>query len=144
MPNNIKEHENNSNKKIVTKSASMVAHYSSSPFPPAAELEHYESIYPGFSEKLMERYIKQSDHRMSLESKVVDSGIRNSARGQIFAFVLAMVTIIIGASLIFFNKDAVGIAAILGALATLVGIFIYGNKSKKDERIQKAMNNPEA
>ena len=92
----------------------------------------------------MERYIKQSDHRMALENKVIDSGIRNSARGQIFAFILAMLTIVIGAALIFFNKDAVGIAAILGALATLVGIFIYGNKSKKDERIQKAMNNPDA
>ena len=144
MHNNIQEHKNNSNKKMVARSASMVAHYSSSPFPPAAELERYESIYPGFSEKLMERYIKQSDHRMALENKVIDSGIRNSARGQIFAFILAMLTIVIGAALIFFNKDAVGIAAILGALATLVGIFIYGNKSKKDERIQKAMNNPDA
>ena len=35
------------------------------------------------------------------------------------------------------------IAAILGALATLVGVFIYGNKSKKDERIQKSRANPE-
>ncbi len=139
MPNNIKD----SDTEVIARSASMVAHYSS-PFPPAAELERYESVYPGFSEKLMERYIKQSEHRMALENKVIDSGIRNSARGQTFAFILAMVTILIGATLIFFNKDAVGIAAILGALATLVGIFIYGNKSKKDERIQKARNTPDA
>lgn len=120
----------------------MVARYFA-PFPPATELEHYEAVCPGFSEKLMERYIKQSDHRMELESKVIDSGIKNSARGQIFAFILALATIGIGGALIFCNKDALGIVAILSALATLVGVFIYGNKSKKDERIQKAKENPD-
>ena len=121
----------------------MVAAHYSAPFPPAAEMEHYESVYPGFAKIVMERYVKQSDHRMELESKVIDSGIKNAARGQIFAFIIAMTTISIGAFLIYLNKDILGIAAILGALATLVGVFIYGNKSKKSERIQKSRANPE-
>ena len=110
-----------------------VASYSA-PFPPATEMERYEKVYPGFSKIVMERYVKQSDHRMELENKVIDSGIKNSKRGQIFAFILALLTISIGAFLIYLNKDVLGIVAILGALATLVGVFIYGNKSKKDER----------
>ena len=134
MPNNIQKQQ----KKIVT----ALAHYSG-PFPPAAELEHYESICPGFTEKLMERYVAQSNHRMELETKVVESGIRNSARGQVFAFILALTTILIGSVLLYLNKDIAGIVAILGALGALVGVFIYGNKSKKDERIQKARSNPD-
>ena len=106
-------------------------------------MERYEKVYPGFSKIVMERYVKQSDHRMELENKVIDSGIKNSKRGQIFAFILALLTISIGAFLIYLNKDVLGIVAILGALATLVGVFIYGNKSKKDERIKKAKNNPD-
>ena len=91
----------------------------------------------------MERYVKQSEHRMTLENKDIDSGIKNSARGQVFAFILALVTILIGAFLIYLDKDTLGIVAILGAVASLVGVFIYGNKSKKDERIKKARANPE-
>lgn len=138
MRNDVPKQQNQKQKNVVT----AVAHYSG-PFPPATELEHYESICPGFAEKLMERYVAQSTHRMELETKVIDSGIRNSARGQVFAFILAMTTIFIGSALIYLNKDTVGIVAILGALATLTGVFIYGNKSKKDERIQKARNNPD-
>lgn len=126
-----------------TRSKQMIAALYSGSFPPAKELEHYESVYPGFAEKLMERYVKQSEHRMSLENKAIDSGIKNSARGQVFAFILALVTILIGAFLIYLDKDALGIVAILSALASLVGVFIYGNKSKKDERIKKARANPE-
>ena len=129
-------------KKAIMSAQVLAAHYSS-PLPPAAELERYEVIYPGFAERLMNRYEKQSDHRMALETKVVESGIKNSARGQVFAFILASMTIGIGAFLIYQNKDILGIASILGSLATLVGVFIYGNKSKKDERIQKAKANPE-
>ena len=80
---------------------------------------------------------------MELENKVIDSGIKNTSRGQIFAFILALTTISIGAFLLYLNKDAYGIVSILGALATLVGVFIYGNKSKKNERIQKARENPD-
>jgi uncharacterized membrane protein len=134
--------KNQKSERTVIATQMVAAHYSA-PFPPAAEMERYESIYPGFAKIMMERYVKQSDHRMELESKVVDSGIKNAARGQVFAFILAMTTIIIGAFLIYLNKDILGIVAILGALATLVGIFIYGNKSKKDERIRKSQANPE-
>ena len=134
---------NQGERKQAIMSAQVLAAHYSSPLPPAAELERYEAVYPGFAERLMTRYEKQSDHRMSLETKVIDSGIKNSARGQVFAFLLAIMTIGIGAFLIYLNKDILGIAAILGALATLVGVFIYGNKSKKDERIKKAKENPE-
>ena len=134
---------NQGERKQAIMSAQVLAAHYSSPLPPAAELERYEAIYPGFAERLMNRYEKQSDHRMELETKVIESGIKNSARGQVFAFVLASMTICVGAFLIYRNKDILGIAAILGSLATLVGVFIYGNKSKKDERIQKSKANPE-
>lgn len=141
MPKDI-QNTNNQKKGNLVKAQMVAAHYSA-PFPPATELEHYEAIYPGFSKILMDRYVKQSDHRMDLERKVVDSGIKNTARGQLFAFLLSLITILIGAFLIYLDKDILGISAILGALATLVGIFIYGNKSKKDERIKKSSANPD-
>lgn len=142
MSKNLQKEQPRKDRGLVHSERSVTEFYSG-PFPPANELEHYESVYPGFAEKLMERYVKQSEHRMSLENKAIDSGIKNSARGQVFAFILALVTILIGAFLIYLDKDTLGIVVILSALASLVGVFIYGNKSKKDERIKKARANPE-
>lgn len=143
MPKNLQKRRERKSDGLIFQGKMVATHYSA-PFPPATELERYEAVYPGFAEKLMERYVKQSEHRMSIENKVIDSGIKNSARGQFFAFALALITILIGAFLIYLNKDVLGIVAILSSLAALVGVFIYGNKSKKDERIQKSRAIPES
>ena len=49
MPNKVQKTQRQKQKNVVT----AVAHYSG-PFPPATELEHYESICPGFAEKQMD------------------------------------------------------------------------------------------
>ena len=117
--------------------------YYSAPYPPANELEHYERIYPSFTERLMNNLEKQTAHRIEIESKVIESGIKNSARGQILAFILALVVVSFGFVLLLLDKKTSGITAIVSALVALVGVFVYGNKSKKDERIQKAKVNPD-
>ena len=52
-----------------------------------------------------------------------------------------MTALLGGFALLFLDKNILGITSILGSLAALVGVFIYGNKSKKDERIQKEKMN---
>ena len=79
---------------------------------------------------------------MELEKQVITSGMQNARRGQLFAFILALITIAGGFVLIFLNKDVLGIASIISSLSVLLGVFIYGNKSKKNERIQKDIQNP--
>lgn len=107
-------------------------------FLPAPEdLEQYEKLYPGMTKILMDEFQKQTSHRIKMESMVVTSGIQNMQRGQIFAFIIALVVIFGGFALVFVGKNIFGLAAILGALATLIGVFIYGNISKRKERLQK-------
>lgn len=110
--------------------------------PPPEELAKYEEIRPGITEVLLKSYTEQSQHRMELEKAVVYTGAGNTRRGQAFAFILSLIVIIGGFGLILLDKNIFGITAILGSLATLVGVFIYGNKSKKKERIQKSRDNP--
>lgn len=109
--------------------------------PPPDEMAQYEKLRPGITDVLLNAFQEQTHHRMEIEKKVIDSGISNTKRGQIFAFILSMVVIIGGFFLIYLEKDALGITSILGALTTLVGTFIYGNKSKQKERIEKDRNN---
>lgn len=126
----------------VVMSSEVMSKIYSSPFPPSAEMERYEKICPGFTEKLLVRLEKQTEHRMVLEKEVIRSGLKASFTGQILGFILAISTIFSGTFLIYHNKDILGIAAIIGALVSLVGVFIYGNKVKKEERIQKAKEVP--
>ena len=111
--------------------------------PPPEELEKYELYAPGITKELLAQFKKQSDHRMSLETKVIDSGIVNSRIGQIFAFVIGMTALIFGFVLLLKDKQVSGIATIVCALATLLGVFIYGNESKKKERVEKSQMTPE-
>lgn len=109
--------------------------------PPPEEMIQYENLRPGITDALLTAFQEQTHHRMEIERKVIDSGISNSKRGQIFAFILSLIVIIGGFALIFLDKNALGITSILGALTALVGTFIYGNKSKQKERIEKDKNN---
>lgn len=112
--------------------------------PPPEEMERYEKLCPGITQRLLEQFQKQGEHRMELEKSVITSGIKNSARGQIFAFILSLTVIIMGFVLILFNKGTAGIVAIVSSLAALVGIFIYGSEAKKRERTEKSGQNQDA
>ena len=109
--------------------------------PPPEEMAQYEKLRPGITDIMLTAFQEQTHHRMEIEKKVIDSGISNTKRGQLFAFILSLLTIGGGFSLIYLGKDVLGIVSVLGALSTLVGTFIYGNKSKRNERIEKDKNN---
>ena len=121
--------------------AQMMSIERSSILPPPDEMERYEKLSPGLTTTLINTYQKQAEHRMELEKTVISSCISNAKRGQIFAFTIAMTALLGGFALLFLDKNILGITSILGSLAALVGVFIYGNKSKKDERIQKEKMN---
>ena len=59
-------------------------------------------------------------------------------RAQHSAFFLGVLVITIGGVLIYFDKDVQGLAAILGTLATLAGVFVYGRYQQAQERKRKA------
>ena len=129
-----KQISKNSNSGIL---AQMMRVERSSILPPPEEMERYEKLRPGITDVLLNSFQDQTKHRIEIENKVIESGIKNSRLGQIFAFILSLIVILGGFGMIFLGKNIAGMVAVLGALATLSGVFIVGNKSKKDERIQK-------
>jgi uncharacterized membrane protein len=108
-----------------------------SPLPPPAELERYEKLLPGATKLLFNNLIDQTNHRMQLENKVVNTDGKKAILGQIFAFILGMTALISGTILILNNKAAEGLAAIIAALATLMAAFFGGSLLKKSERAKK-------
>jgi uncharacterized membrane protein len=106
--------------------------------PPPSELERYEALHPGTTKILLDTYQKQVEHRIKIEENVIEGDTRRANIGQVMAFILSLVTIMGGFTLVALGKDVLGISAILGSLATLVGVFVYGAHTRRKERENKS------
>ncbi len=80
---------------------------------------------------------QQLTHRHALESRVVDGRLAAERTGQKLAFALVFAALVVGGGLIAFDKDTGGLTAIIGALASVVAIFVYGRRKEAEERRQK-------
>ena len=120
----------------VAVSVQSVQHFQG-PLPPPQALAQYEAVLPGCAERIVSMAEAQAAHRRALESRVIRGNLATERRGQVAAFAIALVTIIGGVWLIDQGKDAGGLTAILGALAGLVGVFVYGRRKDAEERRQK-------
>ena len=87
----------------------------------------------GSADRLLTMAEEQSRHRKKLEETVVKSGSRNHVLGMILAFVLSLVTIVLGGFLIYHDKSLEGFGLVLADLVALVGVFIYGRRTQREE-----------
>ncbi|MEM9403086.1 MAG: DUF2335 domain-containing protein [Pseudomonadota bacterium] len=96
------------------------------PLPPAAMLQQYDDISPGFADRIITSSEKEQDHRHYCEKSGLGASIQAEQRGQYLAFAIAVVMIAITASLIYLDKN-IG-ASIFGSvtLLGLVSIFATG------------------
>ena len=107
------------------------------PLPPPAVLAGYNDAFPGCAERIVAMTERQLTHRHALESRVVEGRLAAERSGQRFAFALVLLALAVGSGLIAFDKDAGGVTAIIGALASVVAIFVYGRRKEAEERRQK-------
>ncbi len=88
---------------------------------------------------------EQEAHRQKLEVEVIFGDSRRATLGVIFAFILGLAGMALGAYLISLDHPIAGTIFSGSSLAGLVGTFVYGTRSRKKEREKKAelMANPE-
>jgi len=109
----------------------------SGPLPPPEVLEHYERIAPGTAERLLAMAESQSQHRQGLEKAVVEGNLRHESLGQVFAFIIALAAVSGSLALLWAGRSVEGLTGMLGTLATLAGVFVYGRWSKQRELAEK-------
>lgn len=107
------------------------------PIPPPSILKGYAEVIPSAPERILAMAESQSAHRQELEKMVIQGDSLRSTRGQLFGFIVAMTVVIGGIGMIFAGKDVLGLSAILGSLATLTGVFVYGSNARRKEREKK-------
>ncbi len=132
MSDNSPQPRNNPPNKFVAK----IEEFSgfSGPIPPPQILQQYNNIVPDAAERIIRMAEKQSDHRMGLERKVVDSNIIRSYLGIFIAAVIAVYGLYIAKEIsINGNPWAAGIIAALD-LGGLISVAIYNGLIQKRER----------
>jgi len=126
-----------------TRQGELIAQYEqyatirSGPLPDPQYLEHYERIEPGTANRILTMAETQAAHRQKIEKIVITSNARDSLLGIVCAFGLGLATIVCGTIVIILGHGMYG--TILGGagLTGLVGAFIYGTRSSRQERAEK-------
>lgn len=126
----------NNSQQIATKGAIHASF--SGPIPPPALLQKYDSIVPGAAERILKMAELQSSHRRELEKTVITSGIALSKWGQVLGFIIAIFGLCVAAFVAVYGNAFAGGAIGVGTLASLVGVFMYGSKTRSKERREKA------
>ncbi|HZW94289.1 MAG TPA: DUF2335 domain-containing protein [Candidatus Eremiobacteraceae bacterium] len=109
----------------------------SGPLPPPDALERYNQILPGAAERIIAMAENQHTHRQGLEKHVIHSNVAAQRLGTILGFIVAMTVVIGGMFLVHEGKSGEGLAAILTALASLVGVFLYSKHEQQKELAKK-------
>mgnify|MGYP001565702814 CR=1 FL=1 len=130
LPNN----QNNSRGVLVTE----ISQSFSGPLPHPDVLRKFNEIVPGAAERIMKMAEEQSAHRKELEKKVIDSDIARSKWGQILGFIIAITGLGISTIIAIYGSAIAGGVIGVGTLASLVGVFMYGSKTRSLERKEKS------
>jgi uncharacterized membrane protein len=109
----------------------------SGPIPAPETLARYEEIIPGAAERILAMAENQSQHRMALESRVVNSSASDQTRGMWLGFLIASLSIGGGIYLVVIGKDGSGLASIITPLAVLAGVFVYGKSRQQKDLASK-------
>ena len=110
----------------------------SGPLPPPEILRKFDEVVPGAAERIIKMAEDQSIHRKELEKKVIDSDIARSKWGQILGFVIAIAGLAVSAIIVVYGSAIAGGIIGVGTLASLVGVFMYGSKTRSEERKVKS------
>lgn len=109
----------------------------SGPLPPPEVLAHYNQVEQGLALRIVQMAENEAKHRHQCEQAALQTDIgiakaqtRETALGQILAFIIAMTAIVGGMLTAINGAEWAGTFIGVGGLAGLVGAFIQGRNHK--------------
>ena len=102
----------------------------SGPLPTSKEFAGYEQALPGAAERILRISEKEVEHRHKNEDKIIEKSLKLSDRGQILAFIIALLSIASVFVTIFIGQPLASIAPAIIALTSLAAVFVGKNRQK--------------
>lgn len=115
----------------------------SGPLPPAEEIEAYERVCPGAADRIITMTEKSLEHRISSEKSIVSEETKQSSRGQILGFVLAMFFGIIAFFLGMYGHEVLAGIIASGDIVSLAIIFVLNKVPELRKGGNKELENLE-
>lgn len=103
----------------------------SGPLPSASELARYNDLIPNGAERIMVMAEKQLDHRVQIETTVINSEQKQATRGQIFGFLLVGALIVAGTVLGLHGQSIPAAAVFTTTILSVAGAFVLGRKAQE-------------
>jgi uncharacterized membrane protein len=116
-----------------TTSQTHVSQYSG-PIPPPELLQSYEEILPGSADRILAVFENQTAHRINMESTVIRGDNSRSWAGLACGLIVSLAAMAVSAFAIHNGAALAGTLLAGGSLSSLVGVFVYGTKIRKEER----------
>lgn len=117
---------------IVEETISSISHHSG-PLPRPSDLAAYETIRPGFAERIMRMAEGEQTHRHENMNDMVKKGYRLKSRGQIFA-IGSVVILTAFASYVAYLGDAIAaVAVVTVGIVSVVSAFVARRLAPIDE-----------
>lgn len=120
---------------LVTASSQSLVY--SGPLPPASEMDKYEKICPGAADRILKMAEQQAKHRQNIEAIAVKTSSERSLLGVKYAFCIAIAAFILSGVCFCLGQITAGGIIFGSTLVSIVGAFIYGTNSDKEERKEK-------
>ena len=114
----------------------------SGPLPDPETLAKYESLQPGFSNRILKLVEDQARHRQDLEQCVIRSDVAHARLGLYFGLTIALVCVFAATTCILFGHELSGSVFFGATLVGLVGTFVYGSVTRRRERDGKVQPKP--
>ena len=127
---------NNSSKNFIARAQSF-----SGPIPHPDILLKYNGIIPDAADRILKMAEKQATHRQYIEKWAVISGSLLSPLGVICALIIALAGLYFGYYLIQGGRVLEGSIFAGGGVGSTVIAFIYGTRSRKEERLRRDQQN---
>ncbi|MDE2989547.1 MAG: DUF2335 domain-containing protein [Chloroflexota bacterium] len=113
------------------------------PIPHPDAFAEYEKTLPGAADRILSMAETQQAHRLRLEEQMVAVDARQSMGGLIAGFVVALAVLALAGVFAWLEMPVPAVVTALVHLAALVGVFVYGTRSRRDEREkQSAVSQP--
>lgn len=119
----------------------------SGPLPHPDILAQYDQIVPGSARQIINSFHSQTEHRISIEKKVIEADTWKSKLGLVAGFVIALVGLIIAWDLGRNSHEWAAAVIAGGTLASIVGSLVYATEKRGEElkgkRPRKSQSLPE-
>ena len=101
------------------------------PIPPPETMQKYDQILPGAAERIIAMAEKEQTYRHGIITKDIDLETKTRLRGLNYAFILAILSLLITAFLLFTGKYISGSVIAGATLVLIITAFINGKAEQK-------------